>query len=331
MLPAEPPASLPPGAFRIESLDGDNQSGVVGTMLALPLSVKVTSDSGAPVEGVTVNWAAPSGGSVSTSSSTTNAEGVARVLRTLGLTPGPYATQAEAAGLSGSPVLFRATAIPPGPQPPIASDDEYDTIEGFNNILNVAQADGVLQNDVDPEGETLTASDASNPPNGNVTLNSDGSFSYNPEINFFGDDHFTYRARDPDGKSSTATVTIHVAPVNDSPRFSDRGDPSPADEDKGPQRIDGWARDISPGAENEADQILEFLVVGNSNPSLFTSDGQPAVTRKDPQSSEGTLTFTPSGFSGMAIVTVVLKDDGGTLNGGGDTSDPHTFVIRVKD
>ncbi|MFL5401528.1 MAG: cadherin-like domain-containing protein [Gemmatimonadales bacterium] len=323
------PTSNPPGAFRIEPLAGDNQSGVVGAMLSLPLAVKVTSDSGGPVEGVTVSWAAANGGSVSASTSTTNAQGLAQVLRTLGSTPGAYATQAEAAGLSGSPVLFRATALAIGELPPVAADDEYDTNEGHSNTLSVGPGDGVLHNDVDPEGEALTASDASDPPNGVVSLNPDGSFSYNPEVNFFGNDSFTYTARDPHGKSSTATVTIHVAPVNDPPLFSDAGNTPPVDEHAGPQTFESWATEINPGAENEADQVLEFQVVSNSNPGLFTSDGQPAVTRNDPQSSAGRLTFTPSGAEGIATITVVLKDNGGMASGGVDTSSPHSFAILI--
>lgn len=329
MLPTETPTGPPPPvAFRIEPVAGDSQSGIVGTLLPDPLSVRVSSDSGAPVEGATVSWSAPNGGSVSTATSTSDIEGIARVLRTLGDTPGPYMTQAEAPGLSGSPVLFTATALPAN-KAPAARDDEYDTIEGHSNTLSVGASDGVLKNDVDPEGEALSASNASDPPNGTVTLSSDGSFSYNPEINFFGDDQFTYRALDPEGKSNTATVTIHVAPVNDPPFFSDAGDPAPVHWYDGPQRIEGWARDISPGAENETDQVVEFQVVGNSAPWIFRSEGQPAVTRNDPLSAQAALTFTPSGLVGSALITVVLKDNGGTASGGGDTSGPHNFVISV--
>jgi hypothetical protein len=329
VLPTEAPTGPPlPVAFRIERVAGDTQSGIVSTVLPDPLSVRVSTDSGAPVEGVTVSWSAVNGGSVSTETSTSDTEGIARVLRTLGDTPGSYVTQADAPGLSGSPVLFSATALPAN-KAPTARDDEYDTIEGHSNTLSVGASDGVLKNDADPEGEALSASNASDPPNGTVTLNSDGSFSYNPEVNFFGDDEFTYRAVDPEGKSNTATVTIHVAPVNDPPFFSDVGDPSPIHWYDGPQRIEGWAHDISPGAENEADQVLEFQVVGNSAPWLFRSDGQPAVIRNDPQSAQAALTFTPSGLVGSAVITIVLKDNGGTASGGNDTSGPHSFVISI--
>ena len=332
ILPTQPPSTPPPlGASRIEAVAGEDQTGIVGATLGAPLSVKVTTEAGDPVEGVTVNWTAANGGNVSAPTSTTNAQGIAQVLRTLGPTPGPYATQAEAAGLSGSPILFQATAMPLGfNQPPVVGSDEYNTIEGHSNTLRVSATDGVLRNDSDPEGGPLEAVDASDPPNGAVELERDGSFTYNPEIDFFGDDQFTYSARDPEGNSSVATVTIHVAPVNDRPGFTDRGDPKEVHSHDGPQTVSGWARDITPGADNETDQILEFLVIGNSNPSLFTPAGQPGVTRDGPQSSEGTLTFTPSDGSGDATITVVLKDNGGTANGGVDTSDPHTFKIRIR-
>jgi Big-like domain-containing protein len=323
VLPGEPDNA----AFRIQPLAGDQQSGVVGTVLSTPLAVRVTSDSGKPVEGVTVSWVAASGGSVSAATSMTDVDGVAKVLRTLGATPGPYATQAEAQGLRGSPVIFQATALGVGQIPPVTEDDEYETIEGFNNILEVSAEDGVLQNDVDPEGETLRATNPSDPENGFVTLNADGSFSYHPVVNFFGDDHFTYRARNEHGKSTLARVTIHVAPVNDPPSFTDGGTPPAVWSGGGPQRFDGWARDITPGAENENDQVLEFEVIANSNPGLFTTDGQPAVTRSGPESSDGALTFTPAGIPGVATISVVLKDDGGNASGGSDTSGPHDFVI----
>jgi hypothetical protein len=333
LLPTQPPSGTPPpGASRMEAVAGEDQTGIVGATLVAPLSVKVTTEGGDPVSGVTVNWTAANGGDVSAPTSTTNAQGIAQVLRTLGPTPGPYATQAEAAGLSGSPILFQATAMPPGfNQRPIVGDDEYNTIEGHSITLRVSAADGVLRNDRDPEGAPLEAFGASNPPNGAVTLEKDGSFTYNPEINFFGDDQFTYSARDPEENSSVATVTIHVAPVNDRPLFNDRGDPREVHADEGPQSDTDWARDITPGADNETDQVLDFLVIGNSNPDLFTAGGQPAVTRNWSQSTQGTLTFTPSGSSGSATITVVLKDNGGTANGGADTSDPHTFTIKVKD
>jgi VCBS repeat-containing protein len=201
--------------------------------------------------------------------------------------------------------------------------DEYNTLEGFDHPLEVSRAGGVLQNDRDPEGRQLTAALTSGPQHGRVTLRADGSFTYTPEHDWFGDDHFSYRATDDAGSSSTAVVTIHVQPINDWPRFRDRGSPPPVGPGAGTQTIPNWAYDINPG-NMETNQTVEFIVTGNSNPGLFTSGGQPAV------SNSGTLTYTPSGQTGSATITVVPHDNGGRANGGSDTGEGHTFTITVR-
>jgi hypothetical protein len=80
----------------------------------------------------------------------------------------------------------------------------------------------------------------------------------------------------------------------------------------------GFLPDAS-SAENG--QTVHFEV-SNNNPSLFSV--QPAI------SPTGVLTYTPApNANGSATVTVVLKDNGGTANGGVDTSAPATFLINV--
>jgi FlaG/FlaF family flagellin (archaellin) len=228
--------------------------------------------------------------------------------------------------VTADPIEIRTTTT--SDQAPIAADDEYHMVEGFNQILEINAAGGVLQNDRDPDGDPLTAAGATHPLHGSVTLAPDGSFSYKPEVSFFGEDRFTYRAQDGSGNSSAATVTIHVAPVNDAPRFT-AADPPAVRANAGPQTVRSWAGGISPGAWNENDQVLEFHVISNSNPGLFTPRGQPTVTREGRQSLRATLEYTPSGRTGTASITVILQDNGGTANGGNDTSLPFTFVIRV--
>jgi VCBS repeat-containing protein len=69
---------------------------------------------------------------------------------------------------------------------------------------------GVLANDNDPEGDTLTAALASAPSNGTLTLNSDGSFIYEHDGSETTDDSFTYQADDGNGGTDAATVSITV-------------------------------------------------------------------------------------------------------------------------
>ncbi|RVB37832.1 cadherin-like domain-containing protein, partial [Mesorhizobium sp. M7A.F.Ca.CA.001.06.1.1] len=59
------------------------------------------------------------------------------------------------------------------------------------------------------------------PTNGTLTLNPDGSFTYAPKANFFGTDSFTYRASDGTAESNIATVALTITPVNDAPVAAD--------------------------------------------------------------------------------------------------------------
>lgn len=94
-------------------VSGDNQSGLVGTALALPLVVKVTDGFNNPIPGIPIQWAvgAGEGGSVSESSTNTDAQGLASVTRTLGSSAGNQTTIATGPlGLAGSPITFEHTA-----------------------------------------------------------------------------------------------------------------------------------------------------------------------------------------------------------------------------
>jgi trimeric autotransporter adhesin len=92
------------------------------------------------------------------------------------------------------------------PQPPVASNDAYTT--GPSPL--VVAAPGVLANATNPSGGTLTAALTSSPTNGTVTLNSDGSFTYNPSSTFSGTDSFSYQASANGLVSNIATVSINV-------------------------------------------------------------------------------------------------------------------------
>jgi len=105
--------------------------------------------------------------------------------------------------------------------PPVAYDDSYITDE--DTILYIAAA-GVLINDVDDDGpDNLSADLVTNVSGGMLTLHWNGSFVYDPDLNFTGENTFTYRAWDGENYSNTVTVTINVGSFNDttSPIISD--------------------------------------------------------------------------------------------------------------
>lgn len=68
----------------------------------------------------------------------------------------------------------------------------------------------VLANDTDPDDDALTAILASQPRQGTVSLQPDGTFTYRAKKKAKGSDRFTYLAQDPSGLSDLETVTIQI-------------------------------------------------------------------------------------------------------------------------
>ncbi len=79
----------------------------------------------------------------------------------------------------------------------------------------------MLANDSDVEGQALSATSASQAAHGSVSLNSDGSFTYIPDMDYFGTDEFAYTASDGLDASQPAMVTVVVSAADDSPVAND--------------------------------------------------------------------------------------------------------------
>jgi len=154
------------------------------------------------------------------------------------------------------------------------------------------------------------------------------ALTFTPVANAYGTATITVTVKDNGGGPYDTVVrsfVVTVNAVNDAPSFVKTVNPAVADptvlEDAGAQTVTGWATSISAGPSNETTQTLSFTTT-NNNTGLFSV--QPAVV------ANGTLTFTPAAnANGSALVTVRLHDNGGTANGGVDTSDPQTFTITV--
>jgi len=202
---------------------------------------------------------------------------------------------------------------------PTVGDDSYSVSE------DDPQAIDVLQNDDDPDGSPspLIARNASDPPNGTVTLTGDGTFTYTPDPDFNGSDSFTYEAFDGEA-GATATVTITVTAVNDAPSFTAGGDVTVNAVDGTYDVEDPWATSPTVGPSNESGQtVVGYDTSVDPVGTLFFSV-QPSIAP------DGKLTFTPNGLPGEATVTVTLQDNGGTANGGDDTSEPQSFKITIN-
>jgi CSLREA domain-containing protein len=209
------------------------------------------------------------------------------------------------------------------------ADQTVNEDAGAQTINNWAT--GISAGPADESGQVLTFQVTGNTNAGlfsaGPAISSSGTLTYTPAVNTSGSATITLNLKDNGGTtnggsdtSATQTFTIAVNAVNDAPSFT-KGADQTKNEDAGAQSVVNWATSISRGAADESGQSVTFTAT-NDNNALFST--QPAI------SSTGTLSYTPAANgNGTATVTVTLKDNGGTANGGNDTSPPQTFTITV--
>ncbi|MBI5772515.1 MAG: tandem-95 repeat protein [Verrucomicrobia bacterium] len=166
--------------------------------------------------------------------------------------------------------------------------------------------------------------------NGSLTRALTGpELRYETFPNSNGKDLFSYYVQEYNtnggGKvSAVAKVEIVVLAVNDPPDFDFASNSVTVLEDAPKQAVTNFAVNLDRGASfhpTEAKQTILFVVT-NSSSNLFKV--QPAITDK------GLLTFQSlPNAHGVVDVGVVMKDKGGTLNGGDDTGDLKMFTITI--
>ncbi len=198
--------------------------------------IQDAGEPGIPGVGVIVTWAGPDGIAGSADdveyNQTTNAAGQYLVP---GLVAGSYVVAIDpttlptglggaipiAVSLAGGQIYLDADFGLGGNLPPIAIDDAAVTLE--DQPVTIV----VLSNDGDPEGHAVLVTGVTQPANGSVSINADGTVTYVPDPDFSGVDSFTYTICEdtsaptagiaPTGECATATVTVTVTDVNDPP------------------------------------------------------------------------------------------------------------------
>ena len=138
----------------------------------------------------------------------------------------------------------------------------------------------LLENDSDPNGDSLAVSALAQtgPASGTVTLNTDGSFTYEHNGDAAPFDTFTYEVCDiaADSLCTTAEVTVIVA-----------------DED-----VFSCAGDVV-AASTGLPTVIPYLQTFPDLPLTFTVEGLPASLSLNP--SEGVITGTPTGADASAM------------------------------
>ncbi|HMG90035.1 MAG TPA: Ig-like domain-containing protein [Chryseolinea sp.] len=179
---------------------------------------------------------------------------------------------------------------------PVANPDSYTTDE--DTKLEVTAANSILKNDTDTKGDPLKATLINTTQHGTLVLNPDGTFTYTPNLNYYGQDTFKYVANDGRDNSNEAVVTITVLPVNDPPIAAP--DVATTNEDVA-IAIPVLANDT------DVDDVLKgSMVIIVSIPTHGT-----AVVN----TSTGKVTYTPSvNYYGSDSFTYKLKDSGGAFS-----------------
>ena len=176
---------------------------------------------------------------------------------------------------------------------PIASDATVEAIE--DTLYN-----GVLPQASDVDGDTLTYSLKTQPTNGTVVVNEDGTYTYTPNENFNGEESFTYEVSDGE-LVSEATITLNVAPVNDSPEAFDAT--VEAIEDTLYNGVLPQASDV------DGDTLTYSLKTQPTNGTVVVNE-------------DGTYTYTPNeNFNGEESFTYEVSD--------GESASEATITLNV--
>ncbi|HIF9463336.1 TPA: Ig-like domain-containing protein, partial [Photobacterium damselae] len=158
----------------------------------------------------------------------------------------------------------------------------------------------------DVDGDNLTFKPGTNPENGNVTVNPDGSWEYVPNTDFNGEDSFTVVVDDGNGGSDTITVTVNVTPVNDAP----------------------VGEDVTTETQEETAVTGQLTATDVDGDNLTFKPGSDPTNGSVTVNPDGSWEYVPNpNFNGEDSFTVVV-DDG---NGGSDTITVTVNVTPVND
>jgi hypothetical protein len=219
--------------------------------------------------------------------------------------PAKVTVFSSAGGRDVEPVVVVDAA--PVNNAPVAVPDEATTAEDTAVIIDV------LANDTDDDGDALAVTGVTGFVNGSASVNADGTVTFTPAPNFFGDASFSYNITDGNGGLASALVTVTVTPVNDPPRITS-------------QPVTGATIGVA--------YSYDVNAVDPENDTLtYSLDAAPDGMGIN--ASTGLITWTPTAAqAGANPVTVRVTDNGQTENPPGTLVDDfksatQSFTITV--
>ena len=205
---------------------------------------------------------------------------------------------------------------------PVAKDDTYSVDE------DASLSDNVMTNDLGLGDPPVTVVSNTNPANGNLSLNNDGSFTYTPNANYNGSDSFTYTIQDVDGDQSSATVSITVNPTNDLPVANNDTYSTPEDTQ--------LSDDVSSNDSNLFDLPITYSVVSNvSNGTLnLNANGTFTYTPNSEYFGSDGFTYEITDGNGDAVqasvsITVVFNNDAAPVAVDDNTSTNEDTAVTI--
>ncbi|MCK5584514.1 tandem-95 repeat protein, partial [Candidatus Bipolaricaulota bacterium] len=203
-------------------------------------------------------------------------------------------------GHGGASTATVSIEVLPINDPPIAQDDSQTTQEGLPVTILV------LSNDSDPDDDSLRVESIGRPSNGSV-VNNGSELVYEPDPGFSGTDRFTYTVSDNRGGTSTASVTVLVAALNNPPIA--QNDSAITDEE---------TLVVISILANDSDPDGDFLLIES-----FTQPQNGSVLN-----SRTTLSYIPdSGFQGIDTFNYTVSDG----NGGSSRATVTVSIAEAND
>ena len=178
------------------------------------LSFSVATDNDELFESININYTQGNGAAVLNYTPALDQNGTANITVTLNDDSGT-----EGGGIDSVTKTFVITISPVNDQS-IVTDHSLLVDEGATVVTLGNNEVNLLYNAVDVDEDVLTAILVTEPTNGSLTLNLDGTFSYTHDSSETISDSFTYKANDISIDSNVAKVTITINPVNDAPVVS---------------------------------------------------------------------------------------------------------------